>query len=140
MRRALPVVAVLLLCGCAQLPPSLEDLQAKRFEAVPGKAVVYIVRQPMDSTEYGALLMDTGEQVTLFPGTFYRWEVPAGARRISGLGPWNVLYNLEAEPGRIYFLRYTVAGTPRMGPTFAGLEAIGERQGRRLVQQAELVR
>jgi hypothetical protein len=140
MRRALAVFAILLVCGCAQLPPSPEDLQAKRFEAVPGKAVIYIVRQPMDSTEYGALLMDTGDQVTLFPGTFYRWEVPAGARRISGLGPWNVLYDLNVEPGRIYFLRYTVTGTPRMGPIFAGLEPIGEQQGRRLVQQAELVR
>ncbi|MPZ42810.1 MAG: hypothetical protein GEV05_05265 [Betaproteobacteria bacterium] len=140
MRRALAAFSVLLLCACVQLPPSPQDLQAKRFEAVPDKAVIYIVRQPMDSTEYGALLMDTGEQVTLFPGTFYRWEVPAGARRISGLGPWNVLYNLDVEPGRIYFLRYTVAGTPRMGPILAGLEAIGEQQGRRLVQQAELVR
>jgi hypothetical protein len=140
MRRALAVFAILLVHGCAQLPPSPEDLQAKRFEAVPGKAVIYIVRQPMDSTEYGALLMDTGDQVTLFPGTFYRWEVPAGARRISGLGPWNVLYDLNVEPGRIYFLRYTVTGTPRMGPIFAGLDSIGEQQGRRLVQQAELVR
>jgi hypothetical protein len=140
MRRAFAVLAVLLVSGCAQLPPSPEELQAKRFETLPGKAVIYIVRQPMDSTEYGALLMDTGEQVTLFPGAFYRWEVPAGARRISGLGPWNVLYNLEVAPGRIYFLRYTVAGTPRMGPILAGLQAIDEQQGRSLVQQAELVR
>ena len=62
------------------------------------------------------------------------------ARRISGLGPWNVLYDLNVEPGRIYFLRYTVAGTPRMGPILAGLTAIGEQQGRSLVQRAELVR
>jgi len=61
-------------------------------------------------------------------------------RRISGLGPWNVLYDLNVEPGRIYFLRFTVAGTPRMGPILAGLNPIGEQQGRRLVQQAELVR
>jgi hypothetical protein len=140
MRRALVAFAILLLAGCAQLPPSPQDLQAKRFETLPDKAVVYIVRQPMDSTEYGALLMDTGEQVTLFPGTYYRWEVPAGAHRISGLGPWNVLHDLNVEPGRIYFLRYTVAGTPRMGPILAGLNSIGEQEGRRLVQRAELVR
>ena len=140
MRRVLLAFYLALLGACAQLPPSPQELEAKRFEAVPHKAVIYIVRQPMDSTEYGALLMDTGEQVTLFPGTFYRWEVPAGTRRISGLGPWNVLYSLEVQPGRIYFLRYTVAGTPRMGPILAGLQSIGEQQGRSLVQQAELVR
>jgi hypothetical protein len=140
MRRFLATVAVLLLFGCAQLPPTAEDVQAKRFETLPDKAVIYVVRQPMDSTEYGALLMDTGEQITLFPGTYYRWEVPAGARRISGLGPWNVLYDMNVEPGRIYFLRYTVVGTPRMGPIMAGLNAIGEQQGRSLVQQAQLVR
>ena len=140
MLRAVAAFAVLLLFGCVQLPPTPQDLQAKRFEILPDKAVVYIVRQPMDSTEYGALLMDTGDQITLYPGTYYRWEVPAGVRRISGLGPWNVLFDLSVEPGRIYFLRYTVAGTPRMGPILAGLNPIGEQQGRRLVQQAELVR
>jgi len=61
MRRAITAFAVLLLFGCVQLPPNAQDLQAKRFEILPDKAVVYIVRQPMDSTEYGALLMDTGE-------------------------------------------------------------------------------
>ena len=140
MRRALAVLALLLLSACAQLPPTPEDLQAKRFEALPDKAVVYIVRQPMDSTEYGALMMDTGEQITLFPGTYYRWEAPAGQRRLSGFGPWNVLHDLNVEPGRIYFLRYTVDGTPRMGPILAGLTPIGEAEGRKLGQQAELAR
>ena len=140
MRRVLTLVAFALLFGCVQLPPSPEDLQAKRFEPATDKAVVYLVRQPMDSTEPGTLLMDTGEQVTLFPGTYYRWEARPGTRRITGLGPWNVNFTLDVQPGRIYFLRYTVAGTPRMGPAFATLTLLGEQEGRRLVQQAELVR
>jgi hypothetical protein len=140
MRRALAILTTLILFGCAQLPPSPQDLQAKGFEPVPDKAVIYIARTPMDSTEPGGLMIDTGEQVTLFPGTYYRFEVPAGVRRISGLGPWNVQLSLDTQPGRIYFLRYTVAGTPRMGPTFASLTSVGEQQGRTLVQRAELLR
>ena len=140
MRHFFAVVAFAFLAGCVQLPPSPEDLQAKRFEPAPDRAVVYLVRQPRDSTEPGGLLMDTGEQITLLPGTYYRWEALPGMRRITGLGPWNVNFPLEVQAGRIYFLRYTVAGTPRMGPQFGTLTPVSEQEGRWLVQQAELVR
>lgn len=140
MRRAFAILTMLILFGCAQLPPSPQDLQAKRFEPVPDKAVIYVVRPMLDSTEPGGLMIDTGEQVTLFPGTYYRFEVPAGSRTISGLGPWNVLFSLDTQPGRIYFLRYRVSGTPRTGPQIGWLFPIDEREGRMLVQQAELVR
>jgi hypothetical protein len=140
MRRAFAILTMLILYGCVQLPPSPQDLQAKRFEPVTDKAVIYIARTRMDSTEPGGLMIDTGEQVTLFPGTYDRFEVPAGVRRISGLGPWNVQLSLDTQPGRIYFLRYTVSGTPRFGPQLAWLSPVGEQEGRTLVQQAEMVR
>ena len=140
MRRALATTAALLLVGCAQLPPSPADLQAKRFETVPDKAVIYVVRQPMDSWEPGGLLIDTGETVTLFPHTYYRWEVPPGTRRIEGTGPWNVYLTFRVEPGRIYFLRHTVFGTRRTGPQLGALTPVDERLGRELVLGSELVR
>ena len=37
------LLAVALLAGC-QLPLTPEDLEARKFEAVPGKAVIYLVR------------------------------------------------------------------------------------------------
>jgi hypothetical protein len=140
LRKALPTVLVSLLMGCAQLPPTPQDIQAKRFEPVPDKAVIYVVRQPMDSREPGGLLMDNGEQVTTLGGTYYRWEVTPGVHRILGLNPANVSLTLSTEPGRIYFLRHTVLGTLRSGPQLAALTPIDEALGRSLVLDSQLVR
>lgn len=46
MWRALPVA--ILIAGCAQLPPTPQDIQAKKFEGVPDKAVIYRVRDIPD--------------------------------------------------------------------------------------------
>jgi len=140
MRRALVVLFGTLLVGCAQLPPTPQDIQAKRFEPLSDMAVIYVVRQPMDSHEPGALLMENGEQVTTLRGTYYRWEVRPGMHRILGLNPANVSLSLNTEPGKIYFLRHTVLGTTRSGPQLAALTPIDEALGRALVLESQLVR
>src|SRR5215813_13198643 len=76
----------LLLAGCAQLPQTQADIQAKRFESVAGKSVIYVVRTPMDSWEPSSLLLDSSAQVTTHRGTYYRWEVAPGTHRIAGMG------------------------------------------------------
>ena len=141
MRRMLWLLSITALCAsCAQLPPSPADIQAKRFETVPDKAVIYVVRQPMDSHEPGGLLFDTGEQVTTFNGTYYRFEVVPGVRRIMGMSPTHATLTLDTRPGEIYFVRHTVFGTPRMGAFFAALTPIPPQEGRNLVAHSELVR
>mgnify|MGYP003576658670 CR=1 FL=1 len=139
MRSAFALLSAMLFLGCAQLPPSPQDLQAKRFETVPDKAVIYLVREPLDSWESGGLLMDTGEQVTLLPQTYYRWEVSPGTHRIDGTGPWNVSLTVSVESGRIYFLRHTVFGSRRSGPSLARLSPVGDSLGRELVMRSELI-
>jgi hypothetical protein len=134
------LAALLLLAGCAQLPPNPADLQAKRFEPVPDKAVIYVVRQPMDSREPGGLMLENGEQVTTLRGTYWRWEVAPGRHRIMNFGPGHASVELDTEPGRIYFVRHTVIGTPRTGPLITALAPISEEQGRRLVASSELIR
>ncbi|MGZ8229401.1 MAG: hypothetical protein ACXW2A_06575, partial [Burkholderiales bacterium] len=47
----------LALAACAQLPPSPQEIEAKRFESVPGKAVIYVVRDEPDFADDGATLM-----------------------------------------------------------------------------------
>ena len=47
------LIPALLLGGCAQLPPTPEDIQAKRFEVPPDKSVIYVVRPPVDSYVLG---------------------------------------------------------------------------------------
>ncbi len=129
----------LLLAGCAQLPPTPQDIQAKKFESVPDKAVIYIVRTSMDSRELGALLLDDYASLTTFRKTYYRWEAAPGKHRISGYGQQSAVITLEAEPGKIYFIEHTVLGTPRTGTTFTFLNRIDERKGRALVSDSELL-
>jgi hypothetical protein len=140
MRRTLIALSCLAAVACAQLPPSPADIQAKRFESIPDKAVIYVVRQPMDSHEAGWLLLDNYEQITTLPGTYYRWEVQPGVRKIMGVTPGATDAVLNVQPGQIYFLRHTVFGTPRMGPTFTALTPVSPQLGRSLVAHSELLR
>ena len=132
------LLMAVLMAGCAQLPPSPADLQAKRFEAVPGKAVIYVVRTPMDSDEASGLALDGHGQITTLGGTYYRWEVVPGVHRVNGIGSSNVSVTLNAAAGGIYFLQHTVIGTWRSGPQNINLRQIGEQDGRMLVARSQL--
>jgi hypothetical protein len=139
MKRML--VLTLLAAGCAQMPSSPEDVQAKRFEAVPGRAVVYVVRSPLDSQEISGLVLGESGQIGTQPGTYYRWEVGPGTHRVAGSGPANESVTLNAAPGGVYFLEHTVIGDPDDGGVqFTALRQIGERDGRNLVTGSQLLR
>ena len=140
MRRTLIALFCLGSCGCAQLPPTPADIEAKHFEPIADKAVIYIVRQPLDSHESGWLLLDNGEQITTLRGTYYRWEVEPGVRKIMGITPGGADAVLDVRPGQIYFLRHTVFGTPRTGSTFTALTPVSPQLGRSLVTHSELLR
>ena len=133
------LVVALLLAGCVQLPPSAQDIQAKQFQPVSDKAVVYIVRDTL-----GALLDDTlwlgdSEMITTHTGTYYRWEVAPGTRRIAGFGISNASLTLNAEAGKIYFVRHGVIGTDRAGVQRSFLERLDEQTGRAHVARASLL-
>jgi hypothetical protein len=140
MRAVTSFLIAVVVSGCAQLPPTPADIEAKRFQPLAHKAVIYVVRQPLDSDEAGWLLMDTGEQITTLPGTYYRWEVPPGQRRIMGITPSSMDVTVDARPGQIYFLRHTVIGTPRSGPTLSALTPVGPQLGQALVTDAQMLR
>jgi len=130
------LLIAILLAGCAQLPPSPQDIQAKTFERVPDKAVIYIVRTPMDSQEGGTIWLDNSAQITTYGGTYYRWEAPPGTHRLAGYAGQSGLVEINAQPGQIYFVRHTVRGTVRSGVQTTNLERISEQEGRGLVSQA----
>ena len=139
MRQTL--VFTLLLAGCAQLPPSPEEIQSKRFEVVPTKAVVYVVRTPMDSAELSGLALGDSHQIATQPGTFYRWEAGPGMLRVVGTAPGVESVTLTTTPGRIYFLEHTVLGDPDDGGVQSTrLREIGEQAGRKLVMRSQLLR
>lgn len=132
------LLAAMLLVGCAQLPPSPQDLQAKKFEAVPGKAVIYIVRnQPDLSPHHGTLTLDDVGMITTFPGTYYRWEVAPGSHRVASYAIGTASVAFQAEAGRIYFVQNKVGGYRSATDVF--LEVIPERDGRAMVARAQLI-
>jgi hypothetical protein len=139
MRRIL--VLALLVAGCAELPPSPADVQARRFEAVPGRAVIYVVRTPLDSAEISGLVLGDRGQVGMQPGTYYRWEAGPGTHRVVGAGPATESVTLTTAPGGIYFLEHTVVGDPHDGGVQStALRQIGDQAGRSLVMRSQLLR
>jgi hypothetical protein len=133
------LLTALLLASCAQLPPSPQDIQAKKFAPVPDKAVIYIVRTPLDSFQASGLWLGDRRQITTLPGTYYRWEVTPGVHRVAGYAWANESVTLTTAAGRIYFLEHTVLGSPQSGPQFTSLRQIDERDGRTLVTRAQLL-
>jgi hypothetical protein len=122
-----------------QLPPTPEDIQAKTFQSLPDKAVIYVVRAPMDSFEMSGLSLDDGAPIMTHRGTYCRWEVAPGLHRVAGFAAANESVVLTAEAGKIYFLEHTVIGTVRSGATNTFLRQIGEQQGRAQVMRAQLL-
>ena len=137
MRPLLPIV--LLLTGLA-LAPSFghaAEKQAAQIESVPDKAVIYIVRQPMDSWEPGMISLDDNQQITTQRGTYYRWEVAPGPHRIAGYAGASGSVKLATVAGKVYFVRHTVITARPGGPVTTQLRQISDKEGQKLVGQLQ---
>jgi hypothetical protein len=140
MTRCLSAVllAAALAAGCAQLPPTPQDIQAKKFETLPDKAVIYVVRNSPDMGPWhGTLWLGDNITITTFPGTYFRWEVPPGTHRITGVGYDTSQIDIRAEAGKLYFVQHAVAGF--RSPTSGFLSRLTEREGRAMVLRGELI-
>ena len=136
MWRALIVLVAIGFIGCAQVPPSAEDSRAKRFDAVPGKSVIYIVRYQAGPALGDTLYLTNDVQITTWTGTYYRWEAEPGQHHITGMGATTAEIRMTTEPGKIYFVLHKVKGTARDGVQLVSLEPLDEKTGRALVEQA----
>ena len=138
MWRAAWLAAALLLAGCVQPPFSPADIQAKRFEPLPGKAVIYVVRDYPDLTDEGAsIYLDEQTMITTYPGTYYRWETEPGVRRISGFAGDSGRISFSTEPGRIYYVLQRL--TPFFRFPVSHFYLVPEPHGRAAVGRAVLV-
>ena len=131
------VGGLVLLAGCVQLPPTPQDIQGKKFETVPDKAVIYIVRPRVDSYAMGPLVIGDRGTITTHQGTYYRWEAAPGTHRIQASGPWMASVTVNAEAGKIYFVEQTVQGSQRYGTIGMFLQQVDEMRGRKLVTDAQ---
>ncbi|HYC47284.1 MAG TPA: hypothetical protein VED01_17550 [Burkholderiales bacterium] len=127
------------LSACAPLPPSPADLEAKRFEQVAGKAVIYLVRDYPDFTrEVATVMLDDQMMGSTYPGTYFRWVVEPGRHQIRGYAGDNGSITVDVAPDRMYFVQQTVT---RFFHGFAQsmFRVIPEPYGRAAVARAELV-
>ena len=133
----LALAMALTLSGCQQLPLSPEDLQARKFEAVPDKAVIYLVRDSPDFSDVQAQIR-VGDKLLFktYPGTYYRWEVPAGKHTITGYGEDIGTITVQVERGRIYFVQQRVTGLRVPSSHF---ELVREPEGRAAVLRSVLL-
>jgi hypothetical protein len=130
---------LLMLAGCAPLPPSPQDIEAKRFEQVPGKAVIYLFRaEPDFSREAATVVLDDQPMGSTYPGTYFRWVVEPGRHQIRGYAGDNGSITLDVAPDRMYFVQQSVG---RMFSPFAQswFRVIPEPHGRVGVLRGELL-
>ncbi len=138
MRQALIAGAVLILAGCAQIPPSPQEIADKKFEPVPGKAVVYIVQGALGDSLSAGIALDDGKQITTWTGTFYRWVTTPGTHRLVNTVPLNASITLQTEAGKIYFVQQFVTGW-RGDVTNSRLELLDDKTGREMVMTSSLI-
>ncbi len=128
----------LLVAACAPLPPSPQDLEAKRFEAVAGQSVIYLVRPYPDASSQGATLwLDDRVMGSTFPGTYFRWVVPPGRHSIRGYAGDSGNIVLDTAPGRMYFV-YQTFGQPLGFSGISFFRLLDEYHGRSIVMQSQL--
>ena len=138
MVRAL--LLVLALAGCiAPLPPSPAEIEAKRFEPVPGKSVIYLVREYPDiSREVATVMLDDRMMGSTYAGTFFRWVVEPGRHEIRGFAGDAGAMVIDVLPGHVYYVQQSYTrGFTGFGQSFFRL--IPEPYGRGAVMRAELV-
>lgn len=133
MWRALPFL--LLLGACSTLQPGFDDSNARQFYSVPGKSVIYLVREKPDLHPHPTVVtLNNSVESLTYPGTFVRWEVAPGMQRIAGYAGDDGAIALNTEPGKIYFIRQTVK--PVHNLLQSKFNTIPEQDGRAVVSRS----
>lgn len=104
------LISFLLLAGCVQLPPPPGDAQAKRFETVPDKAVIYVVRHSFDKDFVPTLQLDGQMIGPSYRGTFVRIVAPTGEHQLTGFAGDSGAIRFSTEPGKLYFIEQKTWG------------------------------
>lgn len=138
MRRSF-LLSLLLLAGCVQPALTPEDLEARKFDPVKDKGVIYLVRDVADfSPLQSPITLDGTLLLKTYKGTYFRWEVPPGKHTISGTGPDIGTITVDAERDRIYYVAQSVTGRWGGVPS-SNFYPLGEAQGRAAVLRSVLL-
>ena len=132
-------ILLLALAGCiAPLPPSPQEIEAKRFEPVAGKAVIYLVRPYPDiAPDAGTVMLDDRMMGSTYPGTFFRWVVEPGRHQIRGFAGDAGAIVIDVLPDRVYYVYQQYSrGLTGFGHSF--FQLVPEPYGRGAVMRGEL--
>lgn len=137
--RAAAAVA-LIACGCASVPmaPRAADAAAKKFEPVPGKANLYVIR-PNQFTLSAVLFNVTIDGQLLGRtkvGTYLHAQLAPAQYAIATQSETKSVVTLVAQPGKNYFYMQEVGFGVVSGRSV--LLALSEASGRAAVLEAEL--
>lgn len=128
-------VAVL-LSGCAQLPPPPEDAAAKRFEPVPGKAVIYLARTGFEPSWIAPVAMNDQMIGSTYKATYMRIETPAGPVRLRGMAGDSGSISLTTEAGKVYYVQHTAYGSRSFERS--AFDAVNADHGQALVRSGQI--
>ena len=134
------LIVAALLAGCAQLPPSSQDIEARKFESIPGKAAIYIVCESTSALLGAPLWLGQGAQITLWTGNYHRWVVEPGPHTIAAIGVSPASITIQSQAGKVYFVHYRLEGaSSREGVVNSALKLMDDHAGRARVMQAVLL-
>lgn len=129
--------ALLALGGCVGLAPESQDIEAKQFQPLPDKGVIYLVRgEPLYSDRPVPVWLGNFIMLTTYPDTFFRWEVQPGVHRISGHDTDFGTITVAAEPGGVYFVMQQLS----YRHDISYFTMIEELDGRAAVRRASLLK
>jgi len=108
--RCAALLLALVLTGCATRVPTPQEIDARRFEPVAGKAVVYLFRSYTDLDSSAPVVMLDGQmQGASYRGSFFRFVVAPGPHELTGYAVDNGRYNFVATAGAVYFVQHSVS-------------------------------
>jgi len=119
------------LSACAPMPPLPGDAAAKRFETVPDRAVIYLVRHPVEREFVASVMLNDQPIGVTYKGTFIRMVVPGGMYRIAGMAGDSGSIRVQAEQGKIYFVDHRTMGYDTL--TGSIFQVVDAQYGRSMV-------
>jgi hypothetical protein len=130
------LLAMLLITGCAQLPPPPEDAVAKRFENMPDRAVIYLARHALEPSYIAPVMLDDQMIGSTYRGTYMRIEIPAGTHVLRGLAGDSGGIRMSVEAGKIYYVQHRAYGYRTF--VSSSFDPVGPEHGRSLVMGGQL--
>jgi hypothetical protein len=116
------IAACLLLCSCTATPEASrqDDAVAKRFDAVPGAAIVYLYRADGPGNRgFTTLWLDSRLVGEILPATYYRVSVRPGKNLLTAFAGDSGRLEFETRSDEVYFVAISVRDNEgTMGSTF----------------------